>query len=111
MASTTMALTATSRTRVSTTKASTTRTRASTTPAPTARTDASVTTARPSVTRMLDTWCVPEERQHGAQVVLHHRLEQQLWRPPDLQEVPKQPLVLQSLRQSRMMRQMFCGII
>merc|ERR1711910_275763 len=45
MASTTMALTATSRTRASTTptKASTTRTRASTTPAPTARTDASVT--------------------------------------------------------------------
>merc|ERR1712037_461339 len=46
---------------------------------------------------------VPEHRHHWADLVLHHRVEQQLRRPPDLQEVPKQPLVLQGLQQSGMM--------
>merc|ERR1712130_570685 len=56
------------------------------------------------------TRCVPKERQHGAPLVLHHRQAQQLWRPPDLQEVPQQSLVLQGLWQPRMMR-CFCGAI
>merc|ERR1712007_34567 len=61
-----------------------------------------------SPTKFVDTRGVPEGRQHWADLVLHHWLEQQLRRPPDLQEVPKQPLVLQGLQQSGMMRNL-CG--
>merc|ERR1712172_387843 len=53
------------------------------------------------------TRCLPEKRQHWEDVVLHHRQKQQLWRPAELQEVPKQPLVLQRLQQSRLMRDLW----
>merc|ERR1712213_127515 len=55
--------------------------------------------------------CVPAQGQHREDVVLHHRLEQQLWRPADLEEVSKQPLVLHGLQQSRTMRNVNCAII
>merc|ERR1712107_825443 len=47
---------------------------------------------------------LPAQRQHGEDLVLHHRVEQQLWRPADLEEISKQPLVLHGLQQSRTMR-------
>merc|ERR1712014_390221 len=47
---------------------------------------------------------LPAQGQHGEDVVLHHRVEQQLWRPADLEEISKQPLVLHGLQQSRTMR-------
>merc|ERR1712012_637806 len=47
---------------------------------------------------------VPAQRQHGEDLVLHHRVEQQLRRPADLEEVSKQPLVLHGLQQPGTMR-------
>merc|ERR1711877_44188 len=47
---------------------------------------------------------VPAQRQHRKDLVLHHRVEQQLRRPADLEEVSQQPLVLHGLQQSRTMR-------
>ena len=54
---------------------------------------------------------VPAQGQHRADLVLHHRLEQQLWRPADLEEVSKQPLVLHGLQQPRTMRNVKSAII
>merc|ERR1712038_1060275 len=54
---------------------------------------------------------VPAQRQHGEDVVLHHRLEQQLWRPADLEEISKQPLVLHGLQQPRTIRNVKSAII
>ena len=54
---------------------------------------------------------LPAQRQHREDVVLHHRLEQQLWRPADLEEVSKQPLVLHGLQQPRTMRNVNSAII
>merc|ERR1712179_325018 len=48
------------------------------------------------------TRCMPEERQHGADLVLHHRLGQQLRRPSEVQQIPKQSLVVQGVQQSRL---------
>merc|ERR1712107_501397 len=47
---------------------------------------------------------LPAQRQHGEDLVLHHRVEQQLRRPADLEEISEQPLVLHGLQQSRTMR-------
>merc|ERR1712012_447785 len=47
---------------------------------------------------------LPAQRQHGEDVVLHHWLEQQLWRPAELEEISQQPLVLHGLQQPRTMR-------
>ena len=54
---------------------------------------------------------VPAQRKHGEDVVLHHRLGQQLWRPAELEEISKQPLVLHGLQQPRTMRSENCAII
>merc|ERR1712013_506886 len=54
---------------------------------------------------------VPAQRQHREDVVVHHRVEQQLRRPADLEEVPKQPLVLHGLQQPRTMRNVNSAII
>merc|ERR1712107_191141 len=54
---------------------------------------------------------VPAQGQHGEDVVLHHWLEQQLWRPADLEEISQQPLVLHGLQQPRTMRNVKSVII
>merc|ERR1712200_280900 len=54
---------------------------------------------------------VPTQRQHWQDLVLHHRLEQQLWRPAKLEEVSQQPLVLHGLQQPRTMRNVNSAII
>merc|ERR1711879_1017263 len=54
---------------------------------------------------------LPAQRQHREDLVLHHWLEQQLWRPADLEEISQQPLVLHGLQQPRTMRNVNSAII
>merc|ERR1712014_504225 len=54
---------------------------------------------------------LPAQRQHGEDLVLHHRVEQQLRGPADLEEISQQPLVLHGLQQPRTMRSVNCAII
>merc|ERR1712126_249028 len=90
--------TTTGSTTTSRTRASTTRTWASATRTPGG---ASATSASPSATRT--------GTQHGADLVLHHWLEQQLRRPSEVQQIPKQPLVLQGVRQLRLIKNFVVG--
>merc|ERR1712012_29830 len=54
---------------------------------------------------------LPAQRQHREDLVLHHWLEQQLWRPAELEEISQQPLVLHGLQQPRTMRNVNSAII